>query len=200
MAQKAKIQRVTGSEHVLLRPDMYVGSVSAAETFLWLYEPGQGLYYTKANIVPGLCKIFDEIIVNASDNKQRDSDRSAEHKMTYIKCSVDVASGAISVENDGVEGLLHFDEKEKMYLPTLAFGILMTSSNYDDTEQRVTGGRNGYGAKLTNIFSTKFTVLLQENGQVFEQTWTDNMKNTKPPRIEDVRDKKKKLYQIQLHS
>lgn len=196
MSQKTKIQRVTGSEHVLLRPDMYVGSVSSAETFLWLYNPDQGLYYTKANIVPGLCKIFDEIIVNASDNKQRDSDRSAGHKMSYIKCDVDVVSGAISVENDGVEGLLHFDEKEKMYLPTLAFGILMTSSNYDDTEQRVTGGRNGYGAKLTNIFSTKFTVLLQENGRVFEQTWTDNMKNTQSPRIEDVKDKKKNFIRF----
>lgn len=196
MAQKTRIQRVTGPEHVLLRPDMYVGSVSAAETFLWLYDPDKGLYYTKADIVPGLCKIFDEIIVNASDNKQRDSDRSAGHKMTYIKCDVDLNSGAISVENDGVEGLLHFDEKEKMYLPTLAFGILMTSSNYDDTEQRVTGGRNGYGAKLTNIFSTSFTVLLQEDGKVFEQTWTDNMKNTKSPRIESVKDKKKNFIRF----
>lgn len=196
MTQKTKIQRVTGPEHVLLRPDMYVGSISAAETFLWLYEPNKGLYYTKADIVPGLCKIFDEIIVNASDNKQRDSDRSTGHKMSYIKCDVDLNSGEISVENDGVEGLLHFDEKEQMYLPTLAFGILMTSSNYDDTEQRVTGGRNGYGAKLTNIFSKNFSVLLQENGQVFEQTWTDNMKNTQQPRIETVKDKKKNFIRF----
>jgi len=37
-------------------------------------------------------------------------------------------------------------------------GQLLTSSNYDDDEQKVTGGRNGFGAKLANIFSTKFTV------------------------------------------
>jgi DNA topoisomerase-2 len=43
-------------------------------------------------------------------------------------------------------------------VPELIFGHLLTSSNYDDTEKKVTGGRNGYGAKLTNIFSKKFTV------------------------------------------
>jgi DNA gyrase/topoisomerase IV subunit B len=34
----------------------------------------------------------------------------------------------------------------------------LTSSNYDDKEEKITGGRNGYGAKLCNIFSTMFTV------------------------------------------
>ena len=47
---------------------------------------------------------------------------------------------------------------EKMYVPELIFGTLLTSSNYDDDEKKVTGGRNGYGAKLCNIFSTEFSV------------------------------------------
>jgi DNA gyrase/topoisomerase IV subunit B len=45
-----------------------------------------------------------------------------------------------------------------MYVPTMIFGHLLTSSNYNDEEAKVTGGRNGYGAKLCNIFSNKFTV------------------------------------------
>lgn len=40
----------------------------------------------------------------------------------------------------------------------MIFGHLLTSSNYDDEEEKVTGGRNGYGAKLCNIFSHRFTV------------------------------------------
>jgi DNA topoisomerase-2 len=48
--------------------------------------------------------------------------------------------------------------KEKVYVPELIFGHLLTSSNYDDNEKKVTGGRNGYGAKLCNIFSTEFIV------------------------------------------
>lgn len=47
---------------------------------------------------------------------------------------------------------------EKMYVPTMIFGHLLTSSNYNDEEAKVTGGRNGFGAKLCNIFSNKFTV------------------------------------------
>lgn len=46
----------------------------------------------------------------------------------------------------------------KVYVPEMIFGQLLTSDNYDDSECRVTGGRNGYGAKLTNIFSKEFTV------------------------------------------
>ena len=43
-------------------------------------------------------------------------------------------------------------------MPELIFGHLLTSSNYNDNEKKVTGGRNGYGAKLCNIFSTEFIV------------------------------------------
>ena len=60
---------------------------------------------------------------------------------------------------------------EKMYVPELIFGTLLTSSNYDDDQKKVTGGRNGYGAKLCNIFSTEFTVetACSESGRVFKQ-------------------------------
>jgi DNA topoisomerase II len=36
--------------------------------------------------------------------------------------------------------------------------MLLTGSNFDDNVSKVTGGRNGYGAKLTNIFSKWFEV------------------------------------------
>ena len=60
---------------------------------------------------------------------------------------------------------------EKVYVPSLIFGQLLTSSNYDDTEKKVTGGRNGFGAKLCNIFSKKFTVetACKEYGKKFKQ-------------------------------
>ncbi|NXK20372.1 TOP2B topoisomerase, partial [Arenaria interpres] len=92
-------------------------------------------------------------IVNAADNKQRDKN------MTCIKISIDPESNIISIWNNG-KGIPVVEHKvEKVYVPALIFGQLLTSSNYDDDEKKVTGsGRNGYGAKLCNIFSTKFTV------------------------------------------
>lgn len=56
----------------------------------------------------------------------------------------------------GIPVVMHKDEN--MFVPTMIFGHLLTSSNYNDEDKKVTGGRNGYGAKLCNIFSTKFTV------------------------------------------
>lgn len=64
----------------------------------------------------------------------------------------------ISVWNNG-KGVPVVEHKdEKMYVPTMIFGHLLTGSNYNDEEEKVTGGRNGFGAKLCNIFSTRFTV------------------------------------------
>ena len=48
--------------------------------------------------------------------------------------------------------------RRQVWVPELIFGHLLTSSNYNDQEKKVVGGRNGYGAKLCNIFSTEFIV------------------------------------------
>ena len=70
---------------------------------------------------------------------------------------------------------MHKDEN--MYVPTMIFGHLLTSSNFNDEEEKVTGGRNGYGAKLCNVFSTKFVVetACKEYKKEFKQAWADNM-------------------------
>ncbi|GAB2248936.1 hypothetical protein Droror1_Dr00012295 [Drosera rotundifolia] len=49
-------------------------------------------------------------------------------------------------------------QEEKVYVPELIFVHLLTSSNYDFSVKKTTGERNGYGAKLTNIFSTEFVI------------------------------------------
>jgi DNA topoisomerase-2 len=69
------------------------------------------------------------------------------------------------------------EQKEKINIPEMIFGHLLTGSNYDDDEAKTTGGRNGYGAKLCNIFSTEFTLETQDskNGKRYKQIWTDNM-------------------------
>jgi DNA topoisomerase-2 len=74
-----------------------------------------------------------------------------------------------------------------MYIPEMIFGHLLSSSNYDDAQDKVTGGRNGYGAKLCNIFSTEFTVETADSRQKkkYKQTWTKNMSVKGKPKITD---------------
>ena len=77
----------------------------------------------------------------------------------------------ISVWNNGMGIPVEMHAVEKMYVPQMIFGTLLTSSNYDDDQRKVTGGRNGYGAKLCNIFSTEFTVetASSQSGKLFKQ-------------------------------
>ncbi|XP_036889284.1 DNA topoisomerase 2-alpha [Sturnira hondurensis] len=164
-------QKKTQLEHILLRPDTYIGSVELVAQQMWVYDEDVGMNYREVTFVPGLYKIFDEILVNAADNKQRDP------KMSCIRVTIDPENNLISIWNNG-KGIPVVEHKvEKMYVPALIFGQLLTSSNYDDDEKKVTGGRNGYGAKLCNIFSTKFTVetASREYKKMFKQTWRDNM-------------------------
>ncbi|XP_027373388.1 DNA topoisomerase 2-alpha isoform X2 [Bos indicus x Bos taurus] len=164
-------QKKTQLEHILLRPDTYIGSVESVTQQMWVYDEDIGINYREVTYVPGLYKIFDEILVNAADNKQRDP------KMSCIRITIDPENNLISIWNNG-KGIPVVEHKvEKMYVPALIFGQLLTSSNYDDEEKKVTGGRNGYGAKLCNIFSTKFTVetASREYKKMFKQTWMDNM-------------------------
>ena len=69
----------------------------------------------------------------------------------------------------------------------MIFGHLLTGSNYDDNEKKVVGGRNGYGAKLTNIFSKKFTIeaASQKEKKKFKMTWRNNMSSKSSPEISE---------------
>ncbi|XP_069490669.1 DNA topoisomerase 2-alpha isoform X2 [Ambystoma mexicanum] len=164
-------QKKTQLEHILLRPDTYIGSVEPVTQQMWVFDEEVGMNCRDVTFVPGLYKIFDEILVNAADNKQRDA------SMSCIKINIDPENNTISVWNNG-KGIPVVEHKvEKVYVPALIFGQLLTSSNYDDDQKKVTGGRNGYGAKLCNIFSTKFTVetACREYKKLFRQTWSNNM-------------------------
>ena len=123
-------QKKTQLEHILLRPDTYVGSVEKQHDKLWVHN-GAKMEYRDVTYVPGLYKIFDEILVNAADHKVRDS------SMKELRVTVDAATNTISVHNDGRGIPVHLHEGENCYVPELIFGHLLTSSNYDDAEKKV---------------------------------------------------------------
>ncbi|PAA94319.1 hypothetical protein BOX15_Mlig014497g1, partial [Macrostomum lignano] len=165
-------QKKTQLEHILLRPDTYIGSVESVRQNMWVYDStAKRMIEREITFVPGLYKIFDEVLVNAADNKQRDPG------MSCIRITISKEDNLIEVWNNGKGIPVVEHKKEKLYVPTLIFGHLLTSSNFNDSEKKTTGGRNGYGAKLCNVYSRQFTVetSCKESGKRFQQTWTDNM-------------------------
>jgi len=177
-------KKLTQLEHVLVRPDTYVGSVEKITQNLWVFdEEAKRMVQKDITFVPALYKIFDEILVNAADNKQRDPN------MRKIEVIVDKDRGFISVKNDGRGIPVEIHKKEGIYVPELIFGNLLTSSNYNDSQKKTTGGRNGYGAKLANIFSRRFIIETQdtEKGLRYKQEWQKNMGKKTEPKITEIK-------------
>ena len=109
--------------------------------------------------------------------------------MDTLKVTIDVEEGTISVYNNGRGIPIALHETENMHIPQLIFGNLLTSSNYDDDEKKLTGGRNGYGAKLANIYSHEFTIETAckagkgYDAAKYKQVWTKNMGKVTAPKI-----------------
>ena len=180
-------QKKSQLEHILLRPDTYIGSVEPHTQRMFVLD-GEEIVEREITYTPGLYKIFDEIVVNAADNKQRDPN------MDKLDIIVDPSTNSISVKNNGkgIPVVLH--KEHKVYIPELIFGHLLTGSNFDDDEKKTTGGRNGYGAKLANVFSTNFTVecVDVEGGFHYIQTFSDNMTVKGQPSVKNCTAAQKK--------
>jgi DNA topoisomerase-2 len=169
----------THREHILELPDTYVGSTETHPESRWVYDDASSkMVHKKVDFNPGFYKLFDEIIVNARDALVR-SGEAGRTPIKHIDVKIVEPAGGkplmISVENDGDGIPVEMHPTEKVWAPELIFGHLLTSGNYNKGEEKIVGGKNGYGAKLTNIFSTKFTVETRSKGQKYSQTWTNNM-------------------------
>lgn len=187
MEAPAKYRKLDPREHVLARPGMYVGSVEHDTCMTWVLDEASGRM-VKRNItyVPGFYKCFDELLTNAMDHVVRlAQDPTAQHQVRAIKVTIDRAAGVISVWNDGdgVEVDVHPDTG--LHIPELIFGHMLTSSNYDDTQEKVIGGQNGIGAKACNIFSKSFYIETVDAARkkVYSQEFFDNMSRRTAPVI-----------------
>jgi len=193
MAEKVSetYQQKDPRSHVYEIPDTYAGSdqINTLETYIYDNDKNKMI---KKNIqyVPVLLSIFNEIIMNSRDHSVRDT------LMTYIKINIDKDTGSISILNDGAGIPIIKHTEHNIYIPEMIFGNLLTSSNYNKKEKRITGGKNGYGAKITNIFSKKFiveTVSVDiENPKKYMkyvQTWNNNMMNKENAVITKTKEK-----------
>jgi DNA topoisomerase-2 len=187
----------THREHILELPDTYVGSTETHEEVRWVFDAAAGkMVHKKVAFNPGFYKIFDEIIVNARDALIRSQTKGQAIKHIEVSVTRDPTTNKVlvEVENDGDGIPIEMHAEHKVYAPELIFGHLLTSGNYDKNEEKIVGGKNGYGAKLTNIFSNKFTLKTRHpaSGQTYTQVWQDHMSVASKPSI--VKDKVTKGY------
>jgi len=193
--QSIEYKSVSQIEHILLRPNMYIGNTKNAKEEMYVAEKvSVDDDKIKFKIVKkcikynaGLCRLFIEILSNALDNSRRSKEFDV--KMSKIKINInlnreDEEYGMVTVFNDGFSIKVEKNDKG-IYIPEMIFGKLLTGSNYNDEQKRLTSGLNGLGSKLTNIFSKYFKVKVVDptTEQQYVQEWRDNMSVRKDPKI-----------------
>ena len=176
---------------------MYISSVEHTPLTTHVYDDDEGrMVKSDLSVVPGFVKIFDEVLTNATDQAMRVKSESYRAKedvrpVRNIRVSVNRETGVISVENDGdsIDVALH--PTYNVWIPTMLFGSLMTSVNYDANEERLGAGTHGLGVKLTSVFSRELTIDLVDHRakKHFTQRFSDNLKTTEKPTIRSAASK-----------
>jgi DNA topoisomerase-2 len=191
-----KYQQKTDKEHILANPDTYIGSVEEVDTDMWiLNEETQKIVLKNIRYVPGLYKLFDEGIVNCRDHVVRMLQAVANKQPNAIPVSyidIDIQEdGTIVMINDGngIDVAMH--PEYNIWIPELIFGHLRTSTNYDKSEKKIVGGKNGFGFKLVLIWSTcgSIETIDHVRGLKYVQTFSNNLDVIGKPSITKCKNK-----------
>ena len=179
-------------DHVYNVSDTYVGSCESTKINAYVFDNNTNKMINKEiSYVPGLLKIFDEVIVNAIDHatrlkmEEKNGKENIKH-VKNIKITINKETGYISVFNDGngIDIVKH-PEHDNIWIPEMIFSELLTSTNYDKNEEKIIGGKGGLGTKLCNIFSKEFKIETVDHyrKKLYKQTFKNNMIDKDLPEI-----------------
>ena len=185
-----KYQQKTDKQHILDNPDTYIGSVEKIDSQQWiLNDDNSRIFERNIEYVPGLFKLFDEGVVNARDHSVRMAQAIANGQdnalpVTNIEITIE-EDGTIIMLNDGNGIDVAEHPEHKIWIPELIFGHLRTSTNYDKTEKKIVGGKNGFGFKLVLIWSTYGSIETVDHirGLKYRQEFKNNLDEICKPSI-----------------
>lgn len=165
-----KYKELTETEHVLTRPNMYVGSIKPELSTMFVFDyKEQVMIQKEVKYVPAILKLIDEVVSNSCDEWRRSDNLG----LTQVNVTIMEDDTIVVEDNGGIPVVKHKDAG--MMLPRFIFGRLRTSSNYNDDEDRAGLGQNGIGASLTTIFSSYFSVTTDDGKKKWTGNWKNNM-------------------------
>lgn len=145
-----EIKILSDREHVIKRSGMYIGSSSNESHERFVYGEYKAIQY-----VPGLIKLVDEIIDNSVDEAIRTKFQFA----NKIEVDIDPNTNRVTISDNGrglPQAMIQTPEGDLIPGPVAAWTRTKAGGNFGDDATRETGGMNGVGSSLTNIFSTIF--------------------------------------------
>lgn len=200
---ESKYKHLSQKQQILARPGRHIGDITNHTETVWLCdviknkesESHQGQKDTikilekDINNNQALIHLFYEILVNAQDNALESNNTDVPCK----KIEITVTNNSVTIWNDGmwikIQKHKYAKDEENVgdiYEHELIFGVLNSSSNYDEKKKkRIGAGLHGEGGKLVNLFSKKFEIEScdPDTSQIYKQTWENNMSKKSKPKI-----------------
>ena len=183
-------------DHILKHGDMFIGQTADKPSqpyHLFLLTPDQKRFEYVKNVTShkGLFKLLDEVLVNPADNHTK-----PEKGTDKIKVWIQPQRGIIQVWNNGLSVPIKesnipssADKTKKAYDPELIFFHLRGTTN--GKNNKTTGGKFGYGAKVAGIYSDFFRIEICDGEKVYKQEGRNNLKMIMPPIIKKAKKSEK---------
>jgi DNA gyrase/topoisomerase IV subunit B len=130
---------------------MYLGSSTITKSNEFIVEEGKFIE-KEIEYVPGLVKIFNELIDNSIDEYVRTKGEYS----TKIEVVMDENSFAVKDNGRGIPVTKVVTPEGEIYQPELAWTHARAGSNFEDDES-TTIGTNGVGSMIASVFSKEFT-------------------------------------------
>ena len=177
--QASEYRLLDDIDHVLQAPGMYIDFMGIMMRKDFIFD-GLKIVCAEIGIPPAMVRIFIELIANAIDSVNR----ARRGKMPTGIIRVEVRPDFISVYSEGLVMCIDkHPDKPDMWIPSVNFGIMKSSSNFNAERNEL--GTNGIGCKAANIMSRLFrgeTGNVQQ-GLLFVQEWTNNMRSPGPASV-----------------
>lgn len=143
---------------------------------------------------PTVLKVFDELLVNASDHERGCRKNRAADRVTYIAATFDPRTGFFTCENDGpginvqvnAKGTKMLQFGRDVYDPEVALSVFLSGSNLEKSLENVKGGINGVGAKLGMVHSRRARIeTVDSSKRYYSQEFRDRLRERRAPVIID---------------
>jgi DNA topoisomerase-2 len=199
MSVKRQVKQISQLQHAKNK-SMWVGSknIQTIEVYVPVGKIGsiEKFVLQKIKFAPAWYKIIDEIIVNAIDQWV-----NYPKKVDEIRISFNIEDGTVSILNSGPSIGIYETKNlngDKMYAPQLIAAEFLSGDNLDEDgdDERITGGTNGAGLKLTNAFSD-YLILTTVDTKVkkhYSQTFKDRLNIIEKPIIRKTLPSEKKSF------
>lgn len=175
------IRTLSPEEHVYQVPDTYIGGLTLErKKMLCLLLQEMSLRTMDVNVSEGMIRLFTEVIENAFDNGKNSLALGIDPRFVDVQ----ISGKTVRVTNYGKPMPVEMHPTLGHWGPTLNFGHLRTGTSFTENRENKRG-RNGFGNKLTNIFSHRFSVYVVDSYRnvSFTQTWNNNMRYASEPII-----------------